>query len=389
MKSRENFLIVSLMGVFVLGVCVFGGFRFLAIFNGKKKLVKPRVSRTVKTLYGTFTVKDPLIVELLDCAAMQRIKGVHQFGTMYFIKEDEDLFTRYEHSVGVWALLRRFGASREEQVAGLLHDVSHTVFSHVGDHVFSDGDSKDSYQDNIHEWYIKQTDVPAILKKYNMTLGTIDHKLDKYTMLEQELPDICADRLEYTLKEGHLKNLVSKDDVDFILENITFEKGKWCFLSVEAARKFAYLSLYLAQNVWGAKKECIVYPLSARAIKQAFKVGLLTKREMHFSTDGSVWQKLILSDDPIIRESVDLLRNYKDLQVPGTQDQHDHLVSTKFRAINPMVKTRRGQHKRLSELDTEFYEKYLVAKNSMKQGWPVRFVGKLGENKQLVENLFA
>ena len=46
--------------------------------------------------------------------------------------------TRYEHSVGVMLLARRVGGGLREQVAALLHDVSHTAFSHVIDHVFHD-----------------------------------------------------------------------------------------------------------------------------------------------------------------------------------------------------------------------------------------------------------
>ena len=45
--------------------------------------------------------------------------------------------TRFEHSLGVFALLRRLRAPRREQVAGLLHDISHTAFSHAVDFVFT------------------------------------------------------------------------------------------------------------------------------------------------------------------------------------------------------------------------------------------------------------
>ena len=45
----------------------------------------------------------------------------------------------FEHSLGVYLLLRRLGADRREQVAGLLHDISHTAFSHAVDFLISSG----------------------------------------------------------------------------------------------------------------------------------------------------------------------------------------------------------------------------------------------------------
>src|SRR5271170_653561 len=92
--------------------------------------------RMVETDYGTFVVTEPVLLELFDSESLARLKKIHQYGVNYFVKKGSPWYSRYEHSVGVWALLRRFGASLEEQVAGLLHDLSHTVFSHVGDLVF-------------------------------------------------------------------------------------------------------------------------------------------------------------------------------------------------------------------------------------------------------------
>ena len=90
------------------------------------------LSKEITTIFGTFEVTDSVLLELLETNAMQRLKGVQQAGICYFVK-DPYSFTRYEHSVGVCMLCRMFGASLQEQVAALLHDASHTVFSHVGD----------------------------------------------------------------------------------------------------------------------------------------------------------------------------------------------------------------------------------------------------------------
>ena len=58
-------------------------------------------------------------------------------GTLYWIKRqikeeniNPDLIHEYKEYICADTILRKNGASLEEQIAGLLHDVSHTVFSH-------------------------------------------------------------------------------------------------------------------------------------------------------------------------------------------------------------------------------------------------------------------
>lgn len=70
-------------------------------------------------IYGEFEIDD-VLVDLINCDAVQRLKNIHQVGATYLVKEDLDV-TRYEHSVGVMLLIRLLGGSLEEQIAGLLH----------------------------------------------------------------------------------------------------------------------------------------------------------------------------------------------------------------------------------------------------------------------------
>lgn len=55
----------------------------------------------------------------------------------------------YDHSMGVFVILRARGAPLEEQIAGLLHDVSHTAFSHVGDWVYGKENQDKDYQNDV------------------------------------------------------------------------------------------------------------------------------------------------------------------------------------------------------------------------------------------------
>src|SRR5437879_5744230 len=74
---------------------------------------------TVPTAYGDFYVTEPVLLELFDHPVLQRIKKVHHYGTAYYVRGYKHEYTRYDHCVGDWAILRMFGAPLEEQIAGL------------------------------------------------------------------------------------------------------------------------------------------------------------------------------------------------------------------------------------------------------------------------------
>jgi len=152
------------------------------------------------SLYGNFKISENVLEELVNGKSIQRLKGISQFGIPegYFHRKN---FSRYEHSIGVFLLLRKLNASLEEQIAGLLHDVSHTAFSHVIDWVLGDP-TKEDYQDLNHLKIISNSEIPKILKKHSFDYERIS-QLESFPLLERESPSLCADRVDYSLREIH------------------------------------------------------------------------------------------------------------------------------------------------------------------------------------------
>lgn len=151
-------------------------------------------------VYGERDITDPVILELLETPSVLRLQNISQFGVpdQYNHKKG---YMRYDHSVGVMLLLRMLGAPLEEQVSGLLHDASVLAFSHVTDWIFGKGRSGDEgYHDSIHQEFIGETEIPGILMKHGLP---VDRVLDEhnYKLLEKEIPELCADRVDYSLRE--------------------------------------------------------------------------------------------------------------------------------------------------------------------------------------------
>ncbi|MBU2509538.1 phosphohydrolase, partial [Patescibacteria group bacterium] len=75
-------------------------------------------------VYGEIEISEPVIIELINCPALQRLKEIDQAG--YFEPHyPGSSQTRFEHSIGDYHLLTKYEASLEERIAGLIHDVSH------------------------------------------------------------------------------------------------------------------------------------------------------------------------------------------------------------------------------------------------------------------------
>lgn len=306
----------------------------------------------IQTMYGSATITEPVLIELLQTDAMKRLHHINQYGIMKFIKPHED-YTRYQHSIGVLYLLRTFGASLEEQVMGLLHDVSHTAFSHVADFLFDTVQNKSSYQDSIFAWYVAHTDLGPVLEKYNLSWICSPEAAHKFTMLKDNLPNLCADRLEYNLYGGYLEGLLTEDDITTIIKSLSYSDGKWVFNNVNAAHLFAHVALTLCTDIWCADWNCFIYTETAALLKHALHLKLITLDDLIFSNDATIWEILVNNNDSLIQQHIHRILKYKTEFTHGTPYNHTYTTQGKFRWIDPFIKTETGIV-RLSAIDVEF-----------------------------------
>lgn len=329
---------------------------------------------TIETVYGTLQIDDPLIQELIEAPLFQRLKGIHQYGVVYFITPTES-YSRFDHSLGVYHLLNKIHVSREQQIAGLLHDVSHTVFSHVGDYVFQDRYPGNSYQDDIHHWFLLEGGFSTILQKYGLSSEAIHHKNSSFTALDQPLPHLCADRIDYNLQGAYLRKLIDKKEFDEILESLNFrsDKQQWVFDSFEPALKLAHFSLKMTEELWGAAWEGLAYSWTADALRRSFEIGLVSFDEFHFSTDEMVWNKLKSSSDPKISSLLSKMQNVKQHFKLTELGQEDLFLRLKFRGLDPIINTASGL-KPLTKLDAAFAHEYERVQSLLSRGWAIKLL---------------
>lgn len=324
----------------------------------------------IETLYGPARFDEPILKALVEHPALLRIKHVKQSGVSAYVKKEYADWTRFDHSIGVLALLQRYGCSHHEQIAGLLHDVSHTVFSHVGEMVFAHTSNDESSQDSIHAWYLQQMGVENLLEYFGISLQSVLHKIGTYKALEQDLPDICIDRLEYNLSAANRFGILSRKQIEDLLQDLLFENDRWFFVSQDQAMLCAKTALHLTEHEWGAAWNYIVYQWCADALKHAINCNLITSHDMHFGTDDKIWKILITSDEKIIQELSQKILTYSTQFSLVESGPCDQIIKSKFRGIDPWVKVN-DAFVRLTELDHAYNLEYARVKNRLQQGWRV------------------
>jgi hypothetical protein len=316
-------------------------------------------------IYGPAEINEPTLLDLLGTRALQRLDGILQHGISGLVGVTNPT-TRLEHSIGAMLLVRRLGGTLEEQIAALVHDVSHTAFSHVIDYVYDQHDSQ-GYHEQNKERYVANTDLPRTLARHGYNWQDIIDE-DRYPLLEQPGPALCADRLDYFFRDSVPLGLATTREVQRALEHLTVREGKIAADDSETARFLAYTFIAADDLSWSNFQEVGLYELTAQVIKAGLRAGTITEQDF-WSTDAKLWAKLARSDDGKVQRWLPLVS--ADTRFAWDATQPNWWVSTKIRTLDPDVMLG-GAVQPLSALDPEFAAYRQVYLERKRGRWPIR-----------------
>jgi len=291
-------------------------------------------------IYEKEEINDKVLVELIESKPIQRLKGVMQGGILYKVKPWKTM-TRYDHSVGVMLLLRSRGASIEEQIAGLLHDISHTAFSHAIDFVYKN--EKHDFHEKFHEKIITESEIPKILDKYGFDLDKILEEKN-FPLLEKISPNLCADRVDYTLREIYGRDKDQKK-VNNYFSSVVNVNNELVFNEENVALSFSKDFLEMVQN-WATPLELAVVETLADAIRLSLNKGIINEEDL-FSTDNEVLNKM--KKDVEVNNILNKIN--PKMKVIEDEKNYDFYSKEKLRFIDPKVYP---SMKRVSEVFPEY-----------------------------------
>ncbi|QWH59692.1 HD domain-containing protein [Bacillus mycoides] len=317
-------------------------------------------------IYGEFKV-DKVLEELILSKPVQRLKGVHQAGASYLMNEKWNV-TRFDHSVGAMLLIKKLGGSVEEQIAALLHDVSHTVFFHVIDYVFDN--ENESYHEEIFSSVVKNSEIPAILSKHGYNYEDILLDDSKWTLLEKSAPELCADRVDYTLRDMFTYGYISLEEVHSFLEDLIEVDGKMVLQNIEIAEWFT--KTYYKEVIDFFMKPMNIYgnDMLAKTLKLALHKKIIHPDDFLLE-DHELITKLRLCKD----QEVDaLLRKvHPSIEVKEDRNEYDLHQKNKVRLIDPPL-LREGEVVRSSVVSEKIRQMSDIAYEKAIRGMYVKVI---------------
>lgn len=283
-------------------------------------------------LYGHFEVEE-VLEQLILSNEVQRLKDVHMAGPAYL---QNPLWneTRYEHSVGVMLLIRKLGGTLEEQIAGLLHDVSHTAFSHVIDLALEN--ESDDYHEKIKADLVEHSELPKLLQAYGFDYEQILFDDQKWTLLEQEAPKLCCDRIDYTLREIHRYFEVPLSEIKQFIEDIQIHDGQITLRSIDWAVWFIDQYHKVVIDFFYDPRNICSYEWMAQIIRIGLAEDMITMMDL-LVTDTAFIEKIRRMDSEVIQSLIKRMEAPVSYVVCKKEDNYDIYQKKKTRIVDPIL----------------------------------------------------
>ena len=314
-------------------------------------------------LFAIFSEEQPdFIKPFLEADVVSRLEHISQSCGLNYTKLYDFVFgqTRLEHSIGVALIIRHFTKDKKATLAWLFHDISHSVFSHVGDFLLWDAQNQESSEQ--HTTHLLQNDyviTHELAKLWISILEVDDYTL--YPIADNDWPQLSADRLEYTLSTPIVMNSQSLQEIADIYNNIIVLENEhgidelW-FTSQAMAEKLAIISIQNDSSCFSNHKSVLWMSLMADMLKYMMRQDLVTHMDLYTLRDTDIFAIIRSEWDETLktmRKQISTITSYKIFENKPTTSNFVVHARCKKRYIDPLVKTQQWVQ-RISELSDTF-----------------------------------
>lgn len=312
---------------------------------------------------------------------LQRLKGIGLLcGTDWTeLYRNRFYYSRFDHSVGVALIVWHFTHDKAQTIAGLLHDVSTPVFSHVSDFRKGDALTQTATEEENESIIRKDKALLKLLQQDGLTVEQIED-YHKYPVADNEIPQLSADRLEYMFPSGmaldgtwDLASIANAYNDIEILQN---EEGapelgfKTLEIAVDYCRRFCMIGHILQLN-----ENKLTLHLLGQVMNLAVETDVLQEEDFMTKSEAEIMEKLetfcnCVGDD---KNKIRLYKLYKTFRTMTKIEHTDKKLNeddyfcvnlkVKQRFINPLVRNL-GRVKDCSELARTIINDFLEYKDT-------------------------
>lgn len=301
---------------------------------------------------------------------LQRLSGIGLLcGTDWTsLYKNRFFYSRLDHSIGVALIIWNFTKDKTQTIAGLLHDVSTTVFSHVSDFRKGDALTQTSTEEPTTKMILSDSVLCNLLQQDGIDpKNVVDYHI--YPIADNEIPSLSADRLEYMYPSGAaLDGSWSLEEIAKTYNDLTIlkneeNKDELGFKTVEIAelycKKFCMIGHILQLN-----ENKLSLQLLSQIMSKAVELNVLQEEDFMTLSESKILEKIesFISKKTLSLEEqkfatmYNTFRKMKKVEHTNQKLPEDEYfcvsLKVKQRYINPLVKvgTNSQQAKRLSEV---------------------------------------
>ena len=302
-------------------------------------------------LYGHLTVPS-VISEAMKAPAVQRIAGIDMNCGMAYTSfplfRQGEPYSRAQHCRNVSILVYHFTGDLSQALAGLFHDISTPVFSHVVDFFNGDYMTQESTEEQTASMIRNDPVIQKLLSSCGIPLeDVVDYH--RYPVADNDMPKLSCDRLEYTLGNAVNYRFITAETARKFLDDLcvfrtAVNETELAFRSEPIALEFAWTALRCGK-IYSGREDRYSMERLARLLKQAVADGILETKDL-YTTEAEVIAKL--ENSPLRGAWTAFTQLSSVIEASGPED--GIRVNAKRRYIDPLS----CGGKRVSETDPAF-----------------------------------
>lgn len=243
--------------------------------------------------------------------------------------------TRFDHSLTVALLTWKCTKDKKATLAGLFHDISTPCFSHVIDYMNKDYKKQESTEEYTEDIIKKDKYLLKCLKEDNINIDDIIN-FKKYSIVDNDRPKLCADRLDGVILTGiaWTKN-IQYDDIKNIINDIHIYDNEIGFKTKEVADKVVSVSKSI-DIYCHSKEDNYMMELLAKIAKYGIDKKYITYSELFTSTEENIINKLKNTYDKQLLDYFNEFENISQNEIPDID-----LPDVKIRDLKPIANGKR------------------------------------------------